>query len=210
MGLGCGRVSKRERWDCEALARNKIRWTRVRPFGARRELSEGATELGGEPTLPAAVFLSSSSETRAARNGLPLDHAPRRLAGVTPPSPFRLSIGGTSPTLNIGNQLPGSKRIGDSLRQRVFAGAIWVPPHETRGAVIPTGGWAAAGVDAPLPGCERRSHWAPEEFRELVSPGSSQGRKRSRPRASARAAERRRRESQPTSVPHRAEVSRVH
>ena len=24
------------------------------------------------------------------------------------------------------------------------------------------------GVDAPLPGCERRSHWAPEEFRELV------------------------------------------
>jgi hypothetical protein len=27
---------------------------------------------------------------------------------------------------------------------------------------------------APLPGWERRSHWAPEEFRELVSPGSSQ------------------------------------
>ena len=31
-----------------------------------------------------------------------------------------------------------------------------------RRAVIPKGGWAAAGVDAPLPGCERRSHWAPE------------------------------------------------
>ena len=99
-GLGYGRVSKRKRWNCEALPRNEIR-TRAGPFGARRELSEGAIELGGVPTLPAAVFLFSSSGTRAARNGLPLDHAPRRLAGVTPPSPFRLSIGGGSPTLNI-------------------------------------------------------------------------------------------------------------
>lgn len=89
------------RWDCEALARNEIRWTRASSFGARRELSEDAIELGGEPTQPAAVFLASSSGTRAARNGLPLDHAPRRLAAVTPPSPFRLSIGGGSPTLNI-------------------------------------------------------------------------------------------------------------
>lgn len=32
------------------------------------------------------------------------------------------------------------------------------------------------GVNAPLPGCERRSHWAPEEFRELVSSVAGRGR----------------------------------
>jgi hypothetical protein len=84
----------------------------MRRAHAQGELSEGAIELVGVPTLLEAVFRSSSSDTRAARSGLPPGHELRRLGGLTWPDAFRLSIGGISLALKLeARHAPGCKRI---------------------------------------------------------------------------------------------------